>query len=209
MGSGSPEYLHLFLEAKKLAYADRVLYADPDFVDVPVKQLISPTYAAQQAKRIDPAHAAEEVPPGDPKLIHGDTVYITVVDKDRNCCSLIQSVYYSFGSCVVPESVRCRIAVPCLRSIRGHPNTLEPHKRPFHTIIPALITKGDRPVFCFGVMGGDMQPQGHVQVVVNLLDFGQNVQAAGDAVRVRHSGSADPTLTQGKRHGLCGIRHQR
>ncbi|HTN74885.1 MAG TPA: gamma-glutamyltransferase, partial [Pirellulaceae bacterium] len=129
--------------------------------------------------------------------IHGDTVYLTVVDKDRNCCSLIQSVYYSFGSCVVPGELG--FALQNRGSLFAldpqHPNTLEPHKRPFHTIIPALVTKANKPVFCFGVMGGDMQPQGHVQVLVNLLDFGQNVQSAGDAARVRHSGSADPTGT--------------
>jgi gamma-glutamyltranspeptidase/glutathione hydrolase len=198
MGPGSADYLHLFIEAKKLAYADRArFYADMEFTDVPVKQLISKAYAASQAKRFDPNKAAVDVPPGDPKLAHGDTVYLTVVDKDRNCCSLIQSNYFSFGSCVVPGKVGFPI------QNRGnlfaldpqHPNTLEPHKRPFHTIIPAMVTKDDRPVFSFGVMGGDMQPQGHVQVLVNMLDFGMNPQAAGDSARVRHGGSADPTGT--------------
>jgi gamma-glutamyltranspeptidase/glutathione hydrolase len=208
MGPGSVDYLHLFLEAKKLAYADRArFYADPDFADVPVKALISKEYAEQQAKRFDPSKAATEVPPGDPKLAHGDTVYLTVVDKDRNCCSLIQSNYYSFGSHVVPG----KLGFPLQN--RGnlfaldpqHPNTLEPHKRPFHTIIPALVTKDNRPVFCFGVMGGDMQPQGHVQVLVNLLDFGMNVQAAGDSARIRHSGSADPTGTPASGAGMVYV----
>lgn len=208
LGPGHPEYLHLLLEAKKLAYADRArFYADPEFSQLPVQQLLSKSYAATQAERIDIAQAARDVLPGDPKLIHGDTVYITVVDKDRNCCSLIQSVYYSFGSCVVPGELG--FALQNRGSLFNldphHPNTLEPHKRPFHTIIPAMVTKEGQPVFCFGVMGGDMQPQGQVQVLVNLLDFGHNVQLAGDAPRVRHAGSADPTGTPAKGVGTVYV----
>jgi gamma-glutamyltranspeptidase/glutathione hydrolase len=196
MGPGSAEYLHLFLEAKKLAYADRArFYADPAFEKLPVKELISKEYAARQQKRIDATRAAENVPPGDPKLAHGDTIYLTVVDKDRNCCSFIQSNYYGFGSQVVPGEVgfalQNRGALFALDD--KHPNRLEPHKRPFHTIIPAFATKDGKPWLSFGVMGGDMQPQGHVQVLVNMIDFGMNVQAAGDAARTRHSGSATPT----------------
>ncbi len=196
MGPGSPEYLHLFIEAKKLAFADRArYYADPDFADVPVRELISKEYARRQRERIDPNRAATDVPPGDPRLVTGDTVYLTVVDRDRNCCSFIQSNYFGFGSMVVPGDLGF-----CLQN-RGalfaldddHPNRLEPHKRPFHTIIPAFVTKDGKPWLCFGVMGGDMQPQGHVQILVNLIDFGMNVQAAGDAARVRHLGSATPT----------------
>lgn len=196
MGPGSADYLHLFTEAKKLAFADRArFYADPEFHALPVSGLISPEYAARQAARIDLAKAATDVPAGDPRLSHGDTVYLTVVDQDRNCCSFIQSVYYGFGSKVVPGDVgfvmQNRGALFALDE--GHLNALEPHKRPFHTIIPAMVTKDDRPWFCFGVMGGDMQPQGHAQVLVNMIDFGMNPQAAGDAARVRHLGSATPT----------------
>jgi len=191
-----PDYLHLFIEAKKLAFADRAkFYADPDFDDLPVAGLISKEYARRQAARIDGQRAAADVPAGDPRLATGDTIYLTVVDKDRNCCSFIQSVYYGFGSQVVPGNVgfamQNRGALFALTA--DHLNRLEPHKRPFHTIIPAMVTKEGRPWFCFGVMGGDMQPQGHVQVLVNLIDFGLNVQAAGDAPRVRHIGSATPT----------------
>ncbi len=198
MGAGSADYLHLLVEAKKLAFADRAkFYADPDFNDLPVRQLISKDYAKLQSERIDLQHAAKDVPAGDPKLVHGDTVYLTVVDKDRNCCSMIQSVYHGFGSKVVPGDVgfvmQNRGALFSLEA--DHLNTLEPNKRPFHTIIPAMVTKDGRPWFCFGVMGGDMQPQGHVQVLVNLIDFKMNVQAAGDAARVRHVGSATPTGT--------------
>ncbi len=199
MKPGSPryaEYLHLFVEAKKLAFADRAkFYADPAFGELPVDALISKAYGRSQAARIDPRQAARDVPAGDPRTSHGDTVYLTVVDKDRNCCSFIQSVYYGFGSQVVPGEVgfalQNRGALFALDD--EHLNRLEPHKRPFHTIIPAMVTRDERPWFCFGVMGGDMQPQGHVQVLVNLIDFGMNVQAAGDAARVRHLGSATPT----------------
>ncbi len=195
MGSGSADYLHLFLEAKKLAFADRArFYADPAFGGVPTAELISKEYARRQGKRIDPKKAAVDVSAGDPKLSAGDTIYLTVVDKDRNCCSLIQSTYYHFGSRIVPGNVgfamQNRGALFTLEE--DHLNRLEPHKRPFHTIIPAMVTREGKPWFCFGVMGGDMQPQGHVQVLVNLIDFGMNVQAAGDAARVRHSGSATP-----------------
>ena len=196
MGPDSPEYWHLFVEAKKLAFADRArFYADPAFEKLPVEELISKEYAARQGKRIHRAVAAVDVPAGDPKLTSGDTIYLTVVDKDRNCCSFIQSNYYSFGSQVVPGDVgfvlQNRGSLFALD--KKHPNRLEPHKRPFHTIIHAMATKDGKPWLSFGVMGGDMQPQGHVQVLVNIIDFGMNVQLAADAARVRHVGSATPT----------------
>ena len=196
LGAGSADYLHLLVEAKKLAFADRAkFYADPSGQRLPTAELISKEYAATRAKLIDMARAAADIPAGDPKLAHGDTVYITVVDKDRNCCSFIQSNYYGFGSQMVPGNLgfalQNRGALFALDD--EHLNRLEPHKRPFHTIIPAMVTRDGKPVFCFGVMGGDMQPQGHVQVLVNIIDFGMNVQAAGDAARVRHFGSATPT----------------
>lgn len=193
---GSAEYLHLLIEAKKLAYADRArYYADMAFENVPVKQLSSMEYGKQQATRIDPTRSSMNLIAGDPKLVDGDTVYLCVVDEDRNCCSLIQSNYYGFGSQMVPGDLGFAI------QNRGnlfsldpnHPNRLEPGKRPFHTIIPSLVTKDGKPVFVFGVMGGDMQPQGQVQVLVNWIDYGMNIQMAGDAARVRHEGSATPT----------------
>jgi gamma-glutamyltranspeptidase/glutathione hydrolase len=165
------------------------------FADVPVAELISKEYARRQRARIDLRQAARDVPPGDPRLVHGDTIYLTVVDKDRNCCSLIQSNFEGFGSQIVPAdlgfALQNRGALFALAD--NHRNRLEPHKRPFHTIIPAMVTRDGKPWFCFGVMGGDMQPQGHVQVLVNLIDFQMNVQAAGDAARIRHLGSATPT----------------
>jgi gamma-glutamyltranspeptidase/glutathione hydrolase len=137
----------------------------------------------------------KEVTHGDPKLINGDTVYLCVVDKDRNCCSLIQSNFHGFGSQVVPGNVGFALQNRgnLFALSEDHPNRLEPKKRPFHTIIPSIVTRDGKPVFVFGVMGGDMQPQGQVQVLINWIDFGMNIQMAGDAARVRHEGSATPT----------------
>jgi gamma-glutamyltranspeptidase/glutathione hydrolase len=208
LGHSSADHLHLFLEAKKLAFSDRAkFYADPAFGELPTKELISKEYGRRQNKRIDMQKAAEDVPAGDPKLSHGDTIYLSVIDKDRNCCSLIQSNYYGFGSEVVPGDIGFAIQNRgCLFALDDtHLNRLEPHKRPFHTIIPAFVTKDGRPWFCFGVMGGDMQPQGHVQILMNLIDFGMNVQAAGDAPRVSHSGSATPTGTPADGSGSVSV----
>jgi gamma-glutamyltranspeptidase/glutathione hydrolase len=196
LGVNSPDYWHLFLEAKKLAYADRArYYADPAFAQVPTAELISKPYAAERAKRIDLEHAQQRVPAGDLKLGHSETVYLCVVDKDRNCVSLIQSVYLAFGSGLVPGdlgfALQNRGTLFALDA--KHPNRLEPHKRPFHTIIPSLVTKEGKPWLVFGVMGGDMQPQGQVEVLCSLIDFGMNVQEAGEAPRLEHLGSATPT----------------
>lgn len=204
LGPKSPEWVHLFVEAKKLAFADRAtFYADLAFAKAPVAELISKPYANRRRTLIQPEKALTNVLAGDPKLEHVDTVYLTVVDKDRNCCSLIQSLFHGFGSQVVPGNVgfalQNRGNLFALRD--DHLNRFEPGKRPFHTIIPAMVTKAGRPVFSFGVMGGDMQAQGHVQVLVNLLDFGMNVQAAGDAARIFHSGSPTPTGLPGEPDG--------
>jgi gamma-glutamyltranspeptidase/glutathione hydrolase len=195
MGPDSPDWWHLFLEAKKLAYADRARhYADPAFAKVPLAELISKAYAQERRKLIDLAHARTDQEPGDPKLGHSDTVYLCVVDKDRNCVSLIQSNFDSFGSGMVPGDLGFALQNrgTLFALDEHHPNRLEPHKRPFHTIIPAMVTKAGKPWFVFGVMGGDMQPQGQVQVLVNLIDFGMDVQQAGEAPRLEHRGSASP-----------------
>lgn len=195
MGPRSADYWHLFIEAKKLAYADRAkYYADPKFVHVPVPELISKQYAAQRAQLIDPKKALVNVPAGDPKLGKADTIYLCVVDKDRNCVSLIQSNYFGFGSGLAPADLGFAIQnrANLFALDEQHANRLEPGKRPFHTIIPAMVTRNGQPFFTFGVMGGDMQPQGHVQILVNLIDFGMNVQAAGEAPRIEHVGSATP-----------------
>jgi gamma-glutamyltranspeptidase/glutathione hydrolase len=204
MGSGSPDYWHLLVESKKLAFADRArFYADPEFVKLPTTELISKAYAERRRKLISAEKALTDVPAGDPKLDRSDTIYLTVVDKDRNCVSLIQSNYYGFGSGLVPGDLGFALQNrgTLFALDERHLNCLRPHKRPFHTIIPAMVTKGGMPYFVFGVMGGDMQPQGHVQVLVNHLDFGMDVQAAGEAPRMQHVGSADPTGGRGDPDG--------
>jgi gamma-glutamyltranspeptidase/glutathione hydrolase len=192
----SADFWHLFLEAKKLAYADRArYYADPAFTAVPTAELISKAYADRRRRLIQRDRALEHVEAGDPKLQHGDTIYLCVVDKDRNCVSLIQSNYAGFGSGLVPGDLgfvlQNRGTLFALDP--NHANRLEPHRRPFHTIIPSLVTRTGKPWLVFGVMGGDMQPQGQVQVLCNLIDFGMNVQEAGEAPRLEHLGSATPT----------------
>jgi gamma-glutamyltranspeptidase/glutathione hydrolase len=196
LGPTSADYWHLLVEAKKLAYADRAkFYADPRFARVPVLDLISMEYAAARRKLLDPAKAAADVPAGDPKLGKADTIYLCAVDKDRNCVSLIQSNYFGFGSGLAAADLGFAVQNRgCLFALDpAHANALAPGKRPFHTIIPALATRNGKPWLTFGVMGGDMQPQGHVQVLVNLVDFGMNVQQAGEAPRVEHVGHATPT----------------
>jgi gamma-glutamyltranspeptidase / glutathione hydrolase len=196
LGFGSADYVHLFIEAKKLAYEDRAkFYADPAFNTIPVRELISKSYAAQRRRFIDPGHAARSYEAGNPSLSAGDTIYLTVADEAGNMVSLIQSNYRGMGSGMTPTGLGF-----CLQDRgelftleEGHFNTYAPHKRPFHTIIPAFITKDGRPWISFGVMGGAMQPQGHVQIVVNLIDFGMTLQEAGDAPRVQHIGSSEPT----------------
>ena len=195
-GFGSADHLHFFLEAKKLAFADRAkFYADPAFNKIPVAELISKEYANQQRKRIRPTRAARSVRPGNPALNHGDTIYLTVADKDRNMVSLIQSNYRGMGSGMCPPGLGfCFQDRGELFDMRpGQFNTYAPGKRPFHTIIPAFITKDGKPFMSFGVMGGATQPQAHAQIVMNMVDFKMNIQEAGDAPRLIHSGSSQPT----------------
>lgn len=194
MGFGSAEYIHTFTEAKKLAFEDRAkFYADMDFYKTPVDWLISDEYAGERRKLIDPNKAAKSVPAG--QLKNGDTIYMTVADKDGNMVSLIQSNYRGMGSGMTPPGLgfilQDRGELFSLEE--GHANVYEPHKRPFHTIIPAFITKDGKPWVSFGLMGGATQPQGHAQIVINLIDFGMNLQEAGDAPRILHTGSSQPT----------------
>ena len=196
MGFGSAEYIHVLVEAKKLAYEDRAkYYADMDFADVPVERLVSKEYAAERRKLISMTKASERLPAGDAKLEDGDTIYLTVADKDGNMVSLIQSNYRGMGSGMVPGDLGFMLQdrAELFSLDPGHANALQPGKRPFHTIIPAFVMKDGEPLMSFGVMGGSMQPQGHVQIIVNMLDFGMNLQEAGDAARVRHGGSSQPT----------------
>ena len=234
-GFGSAEHAHWMVESLKLAFADRArLYADPQFFRTPVAQLLDKDYAAKRRALIDPQRAAQRVEPGLPIGKGADTIYLTTADADGNMVSLIQSNYYGMGSGMAPyeavggpppggfEPARGADAKqpgalgPGLGFIlhdrgaafaleAGHPNVYAPGKRPFHTIIPAFITKDGRPWVSFGVMGGDMQPQGHVQIVLNLIDFGMNLQEAGDAPRIYWQSDLQPdggTMTDGGRVNL-------
>lgn len=194
MGFGSEEYIHLFTEAKKLAYEDRAkFYADMAFNQVPVDKLVSKDYAKERAQLIRD-RAGRSYPAG--KLKDGDTIYLTVADKEGNMVSLIQSNYRGMGSGMTPPGLgfilQDRGELFNIRD-KNHFNAYAPGKRPFHTIIPAFVTKDGKPWLSFGVMGGAMQPQGHVQIIVNLIDFGMNLQEAGDAPRMQHLGSSQPT----------------
>jgi gamma-glutamyltranspeptidase/glutathione hydrolase len=195
MGFGSVDHIHHFVEAKKLAFEDRARwYADPAFSDIPVARLISEDYAAERRKRLDPARAARTVEAGNPALGRGDTIYLTTADASGMMVSLIQSNYRGMGSGMVPPGLGFMLQNRGEQFVLadGHPNTYAPGKRPFHTIIPAFITRDGKPWISFGLMGGAMQPQGHAQIVINLIDFGMNLQEAGDAPRIHHDGSTEP-----------------
>ena len=196
MGRDSADFWHVMIESKKLAFEDRAAYyGDPTQTEIPVEKLLSKEYAKKRAAEIRMERAADRVNPG---LQAGDTTYLAVGDKDGNMISLIQSIYHGGGSGYVPDGLGF-----CLQN-RGagfslnpnHPNFLKPGKRPFHTIIPGFVTKDGTPLIAYGVMGGDVQPQGHVQVIVNLVDFGMDLQEAGDAPRYRHAGSSEPSGTK-------------
>ncbi len=196
MGFGTAPHLHHFVEAKKLAFEDRArFYADPDFAKAPVDELISKDYAARRRRLISSSKAALEQKPGDPLLRTGDTVYLTTADREGNMVSLIQSNFRGMGSglCPVGLGFGLQDRGELFSLEEGHANVYAPAKRPFHTIIPAFITREGTPFLSFGVMGGDTQPQMHAQIVMNLVDFEMNLQEAGDAPRILHSGSSDPT----------------
>ena len=194
MGHNSAEYIHLFTEAKKLVYEDRAkFYADPNFSKIPLRTLLSKKYSNDRSKLISPDKAALSYAAGN--LEYGDTIYLTVADKYGNMISLIQSNYRGMGSGMVPDGLGFML------QDRGemfsldpqHKNSLVGGKRPFHTIIPAFVTKDGKPFMSFGLMGGAMQPQGHAQIIINLIDFKMNLQEAGDAPRFRHYDSSQPT----------------
>jgi len=201
MGHNSVPYLHIMAEATKLVFEDRArFYADPDFHTVDVDYLLSKSYAGVRRDLIKPDQANLKVDHGDPRLIEGDTIYLTVADKEGMMVSLIQSNYRGMGSGLVPDGLgfifQDRGALFSLDE--NHPNAYAPHKRPFHTIIPAFMTKDGEPLMSFGLMGGAIQPQGHAQIVVNLIDFGMNLQEAGDVARWYQVGTSEPFVVGGK-----------
>ena len=194
LGFGSAEYIHLFTEVKKVVYEDRAkYYADQKFSNVPVGELISKEYASSRMNLIDLKKASRSFNPGN--LEDGDTIYLTVSDKHGNMVSLIQSNYRGMGSGMVPKNLGFMLQDrgEMFSLDKSHKNSLVGGKRPFHTIIPAFITKDNKPYISFGLMGGAMQPQGHAQIVINIVDFKMNLQEAGDAPRIRHVGSSQPT----------------
>ena len=196
LGWDSAQWVHLFVEAKKLVFEDRAkFYADPQFGKLPVKQLLSKEYAAERRQRIDLDKASKQVPPGNPALEQGDTIYLCTADDAGNMVSWIQSNYRGMGSGMTPEG--CGFVLQDRGELfdlaPGRANSYAPKKRPFHTIIPGFVTRKGEPWLAFGVMGGATQPQGHVQVLVNQIDFGMNTQEAGDAPRILHDGSSEPT----------------
>ena len=194
MGFGTSDYIHLFTEAKKVVYEDRAkYYADTNFSNIPVEKLISKEYANERSKLINLKKSSKSFNPGNLEI--GDTIYLTVADSFGNMVSLIQSNYRGMGSGVVPDNTGFMLQDrgEMFSLDPSHMNSLLPGKRPFHTIIPAFVTKNDKPFISFGLMGGAMQPQGHAQIIVNLVDFKMNLQEAGDAPRIRHVGSSQPT----------------
>ena len=194
MGFGSADYIHRFVEAKKIAFADRAkYYADMDFNEIPVEYLISKEYADIRRKDINSENSASTVSPGN--IENGDTIYLTTADSEGNMVSLIQSNYRGMGSGMVPEGLGFMLQDrgELFSLDENHFNVYAPKKRPFHTIIPAFITKDGNPFISFGLMGGAMQPQGHAQIVINIIDFDMNLQEAGDAPRIRHQSNQQPT----------------
>ena len=194
MGFGSADYIHHFVEAKKIAFADRAkYYADMDFNEIPVEYLISKEYADIRRKDINSENSASTVSPGN--IENGDTIYLTTADSEGNMVSLIQSNYRGMGSGMVPTGLGFMLQDrgELFSLDENHFNVYAPKKRPFHTIIPAFITKDGNPFISFGLMGGAMQPQGHAQIVINIIDFDMNLQEAGDAPRIRHQSNQQPT----------------
>jgi gamma-glutamyltranspeptidase / glutathione hydrolase len=214
MGPDSARFWHILLEAKKLAFADLAAHlADPEFSPVPAETMISKEYAAKQRMRIDEQKAANAPSSGIPAS--GDTVYLTVADRWGNMVSFIQSLYKSFGAGITAGETGIMLQNRGALFVLDpkHPNCIAPGKRPYHTIIPGFVMKDKKPWLSFGVMGGDQQPQGHVQVLVNMIDLGMNVQAAGDAVRFHHSQETNTTafesgLNPGVIRDLTGMGHQ-
>ncbi len=233
LGHNSAEYLHLMVEAKRIAFADRNAYlADPGAVPpAVVRTLLSKDYATTRRSEIDRNKTAQSYAPGamptqgaagTPVPRHddflegrdrGDTIYLTAADDKGNVISLIQSLFESFGSGIVAgdTGIVLHDRGAGFRLDEGHPDRIAPGKRPMHTLVPAMVLKGGRPWLSFGVMGGDMQPQGHVQVLANLIDFGMNVQEAGEAPRFRHMAGGvalESAMSAEARKGLTARGHQ-
>lgn len=205
MGFLSADSLHAQIEAKRLAFADRALaFHDPAFSRIDQRRLIDPAYAQQRAALITMQRAMDNPGPGAWLEMHGDTTYLTTADRDGMMVSLIQSNYRGMGSGLVADGTGFMLQNrgELFAVADGHPNIYAPGKRPFQTIIPGFAMKDGQPWLSFGLMGGDMQPQGHAQIIINLVDYGMDLQAAGDAARWRHGGSAEPTGEKAQGRGV-------
>jgi gamma-glutamyltranspeptidase/glutathione hydrolase len=218
LGHNSAEYLHCLIEAKKMAFADRDAYvSDPEFEKIPTDTLLSKEYARECGKKIDPTKAMVS-PAASACAGASDTVFVAAVDREGNAVSFISSIYEPFGSMMVVDGtgIALQNRGKSFTLKPDHPNRIEPHKRPMHTIIPGMVFKDGRFLMSFGVMGGDMQPQGHAQFLINVIDFKMNLQEAVDAPRVRHmqnqevyleegiSGKAESALKE-KGHRIVGV----
>jgi gamma-glutamyltranspeptidase/glutathione hydrolase len=203
------DVIHLGVEAKRLAFEDRAkFYADPAFADLPLKELVSEAYNDARAEKIRMDTVMTDLTPGDPAaLVEGDTTYLSVADENGMMVSLIQSNYRGMGSGLVPDGLGFMFQDrgQLFHLDPDHANAYEPGKRPFHTIIPGFVMKDGAPYMSFGLMGGQMQPQGHVQMLVNIIDRGMNVQEAGDAARWQHFGSPEPTGEAGEGYGRLEV----
>ena len=207
MDSMSPDYVHLFTEVKKIVYEDRAkYYSDISFNDIPVVELISKEYASKRSELIDLKNARDSIPAGSPGN-YGDTIYLTTADSEGNMVSLIQSNYRGMGSGMTPPGLGFILQDrgEMFSLDKTHMNRLEGGKRPFHTIIPGFVTKNNEPWLSFGLMGGAMQPQGHAQILINMIDFNMDVQEAGDAPRIHHTGSSEPTGEIMKDGGILNL----
>ena len=207
MDSMSPDYVHLFTEVKKIVYEDRAkYYSDISFNDIPVVELISKEYASKRSELIDLKNARDSIPAGAPGN-YGDTIYLTTADSEGNMVSLIQSNYRGMGSGMTPPGLGFILQDrgEMFSLDKTHMNRLEGGKRPFHTIIPGFVTKNNEPWLSFGLMGGAMQPQGHAQILINMIDFNMDVQEAGDAPRIHHTGSSEPTGEIMKDGGILNL----
>ena len=210
MNPESAEYVHLFTEVKKLVYEDRAkYYADMDFNDIPIKDLVSKKYAKERADLINFDKAGLAYPSGALDS-GGDTIYLATADGDGNMVSLIQSNYRGMGSGMTPQGLGFILQDrgEMFSLDQSHMNKFEGGKRPFHTIIPGFVTKDGRPWLSYGLMGGAMQPQGHAQILINLIDFKMNVQEAGDFPRMHHTGSSEPTGAVMKTGGILNLESQ-
>ncbi len=204
LGPANPDYWHFMVEAKKLAYSDLQAYnGDPLFSDIPVKKLLSKSYATSLCDRIDMDVASVPSVTGG---LDGGTIYLTTADRWGNMVSLIHSVFsvYGSGATIPPYGMMLHNRGVAFSLEEGHPNVVAPHKRPFHSIIAGFVMKDGEPLMTFGNMGGSVQPETHVQHMVNVIDNGMNIQMTTDAARFTHSQNSNVLSMEASLYNLVG-----